>query len=98
MKLLTFSTTAILTALAMTETDCAFEEVKLTKPLDWMAGKGLFPGRVIVGFTADLDGYDSQSWAEHVLEQCKTYEECTSALSFQGVFIPEFRISGREES
>ncbi|KAK1758800.1 hypothetical protein QBC47DRAFT_409635 [Echria macrotheca] len=65
--------------------DRTFEKLDLPAPLNWSAGKSLFPGRVISGFHGDLDQYDAEGWAQHVLEQCKdpTNSGCTTGLGFQ---------------
>ena len=61
-----------------------FERVPLTEPLNWIAGRSLFPGRVIAGYHAEVSDYDATSWAEKVLGDCKNYTACTSSLSYQG--------------
>ena len=62
-----------------------FKCLELEEPLNWSAGSTLFPGRVIAGTNADLGDFTAQTWAEHVLDWCKTFGTCTTAFAFQGV-------------
>ena len=63
-----------------------FKPVKLSEPLNWIAGPSLFPSQIIAGYNAPLDQYDAASWGEHVLSKCKEFSACTSAQVFQGAF------------
>lgn len=58
--------------------------VPLEKPLEWSAGRRLFPGNVIAGYNAGYEDYDKDTWAKHVLQQCKTFTACESTLSLSG--------------
>lgn len=60
--------------------------VPLEEPLNWSAGRRLFPGNVIAGYNAGYGEYNKDTWAEHVLQQCKTFSACESSLSFSGRF------------
>lgn len=82
MKLTLFT---LFCTMATATTSAEFERLSLPDPQDWSAGKRLFPGNVIAGYNADYHKYDKESWAAHVLEQCKGFEACTSSLSFSGM-------------
>ncbi|KAH8884375.1 hypothetical protein GQ53DRAFT_880134 [Thozetella sp. PMI_491] len=60
-----------------------FTKVTLEEPLNWIAGRRLFPGNIIAGYHDDLDNYTASAWATYVLDQCKGYTACTSAEAFQ---------------
>ncbi|EFQ33362.1 hypothetical protein CGRA01v4_00935 [Colletotrichum graminicola] len=62
-----------------------FIEVPLPSPLNWMAGRSLFPSQVIASYNADIGDYTSETWAAHVLEKCKTFTACTSSMTFSGI-------------
>lgn len=88
----------VTSAMADVKTDTTgrtFEKVELTEPLNWLAGKSLFPGRVIAGYNANLDEYNAESWVQHVLEQGKAHKACTSVLAFQGAFPSWVSLHGR---
>ncbi|KAM4065053.1 hypothetical protein HRG_004606 [Hirsutella rhossiliensis] len=59
--------------------------VPLEEPLEWSAGNRLFPGNVIAGYNAGYEDYNKDTWAEHVLQQCKTFSACDSSLSFSAI-------------
>lgn len=63
-----------------------FTQVALTPPLDWIAGSSLFPSQIIAGYNAPLDEYTAEKWSAHILDACKSFEACTSADGFQGMF------------
>ena len=55
---------------------------------NYVAGKTLFPGNVIEGYDDDYDTWNKDTWAQHMLDQCKTFDNCTSTLSFSGMLNP----------
>ncbi|KAI9327602.1 hypothetical protein DFJ73DRAFT_800841 [Zopfochytrium polystomum] len=59
-----------------------FTPVALAPPLNYLAASKLIP-RIIAGYNADIAAYNATGWANHVLDQCRTYKLCTAALSFQ---------------
>lgn len=63
-----------------------FTQVALTPPLDWIAGSSLFPSQIIAGYNAPLDEYTAEEWSAHILDACQSFEACTSADGFQGMF------------
>lgn len=63
-----------------------FTQVALTPPLDWIAGSSLFPAQIIAGYNAPLDEYTAEEWSAHILDACQSFEACTSADGFQGMF------------
>lgn len=63
-----------------------FTQVALTPPLDWIAGSFLFPSQIIAGYNAPLDEYTAEEWSVHILDACQSFEACTSADGFQGMF------------
>lgn len=67
-----------------------FTQVALTPPLNWIAGGSLFPSQIIAGYNADLDEYTAETWSDHILDACKTFDACTSADGFQGTFNINF--------
>lgn len=56
----------------------------LEPPLNWTPGPRLFPSNVIAGYNTDYDKYDASTWAEHVLNQGKTFADCTPISSCSG--------------
>ncbi|UNI23291.1 hypothetical protein JDV02_009121 [Purpureocillium takamizusanense] len=80
-SLLASALLAATTALAQNE----YARVPLDEPLNWVAGPSLFPVNVIAGYNAELAAYDRESWANHVLEQCSTFSDCTSTISFSAI-------------
>ena len=53
---------------------------------DYIAGDGLFPGRVIAGYHAPYYEYDADSWAKYVLKRTEAFEAGTSCVSYTGEF------------
>lgn len=81
-------TAAILAATGMAQDQSRdFVQVELADPQNWIAGPSLFPGDVIAGYHADMDQYDTDSWAEYVLEKCKGQNACDSTSSYSGKLI-----------
>lgn len=61
-----------------------FDRVDLPPPENWVAGPRLFPRNVIAGYNSDYGKYDSDSWADYVLDKCHEFDDCTSTLTFSG--------------
>ncbi|KAM4057462.1 hypothetical protein HRG_010802 [Hirsutella rhossiliensis] len=61
------------------------EPLPLATPLNWYAGRTLFPGQILAGFGAPYADHTMETWAEHVLSQCKANDECNSTISFAAV-------------
>lgn len=61
--------------------------VPLEAPLNWYAGRRLFPAKVMAGYNAAYEDYSKYTWAEHVLAQCKNFSTCGSCLSFSGTCL-----------
>lgn len=61
-----------------------FQRLPLPEPLDWCAGSGLFPARVMSGLSAPFDNYTADGWSGLVKRKCAGLDRCSSAVSFLG--------------
>ncbi|KAK1995952.1 hypothetical protein LX36DRAFT_682706 [Colletotrichum falcatum] len=67
------------------EPRASFVEVPLPAPLNWVAGRSLFPSQVIASYNAEIGDYTADTWAAYVLGKCKGFAACTSSMSFSGI-------------
>ncbi|RDA90768.1 hypothetical protein CP533_3610 [Ophiocordyceps camponoti-saundersi (nom. inval.)] len=81
--------TSLLTAAALTSAVSAtsYERIVMKGKENMIAGRRLFPGNVIAGYNADYGNYTADSWAQHVLDQCKNAftKSCDSTISYSAI-------------
>ena len=65
-----------------------FERLPLEPPLNWVAGRFLYP-RLLQGcYDAAIEEHDAASWTRYVLDRCDEDLLCTSTLSYSGASSP----------
>ncbi|RDA87762.1 hypothetical protein CP532_2476 [Ophiocordyceps camponoti-leonardi (nom. inval.)] len=81
--------TSLLSAAALTSLASAigYERIERQGKDNLIAGKRLFPGNVIAGYNADYGNYTAESWAQHVLDECKNKfaKSCDSTITFSAI-------------
>ncbi|CAH0058451.1 unnamed protein product [Clonostachys solani] len=86
MKLQIFLSAALLgVGVVARPTTATFVKVTLEEPQNWIAGPSLFPSNVLAGYSGDFCDYTADTWAQFVLDKCKTFDACTSALAFSAL-------------
>ncbi|PHH80237.1 hypothetical protein CDD82_1896 [Ophiocordyceps australis] len=77
------------TAAPMTDSTTAvgreLKRLDLREPFNWMAVGTLFPRAVMQGFHANESEYNAESWAQYVVDECKSKAGCKSTTSFSAI-------------
>ncbi|KAI8803278.1 hypothetical protein BJ742DRAFT_777448 [Cladochytrium replicatum] len=61
-----------------------FVKVPLEEPLNWLAGKKLFPRHMMMGCHAELQEYDVDGFIAFMAEKVRSLSGCTSFIVSQG--------------
>lgn len=70
------------------EPRASFVKVPLPEPLNWVAGRSLFPGNIIAGYSAGEGEYTAETWSAYILAKCQGYAACTSSITYSGTRPP----------